>query len=44
MPTVHDFSEYVFQIVIRDLLVFCEIIVQDVGTDIEVTVIEVIAP
>lgn len=43
MASVHDFSEDVLKIVIRHLFVGGQVIVQDIGADAQVTVVEVIA-
>ena len=40
MTTVHNFSENVFQIIIRNLVVFGQIILEHVSTNVEISVIE----
>lgn len=43
MTSVHNFPEDVFKIVIRNLLVFSQVVVQDIGADGQVSVVEVVA-
>lgn len=43
MSTIHNFSENILEVIIGDLVVFGEVVVEHIGADVEVAIVERVA-